>query len=87
MALNQGGVDVDCGSQTPPFYTQHMCDAVAAGAVAQADVDRAVGRYWRAMMRLGMCDTCEPCIRPFDIARCARRSAAPCYLAREVPAL
>jgi beta-glucosidase-like glycosyl hydrolase len=57
-ALNQGGVDVNCGG-SPPYYTRHMCTAVADGTVKQTDVDRAARRYWRTMMRLGMFDEME----------------------------
>jgi hypothetical protein len=38
---------------------RHACGAVAAGAIAQSDIDRAVRRYWRTMMRLGMFDPME----------------------------
>lgn len=58
-ALNQGGVDVDCSAETPPFYTRNMCTAVAGGFVAQSDVDRAARRYWRTLMRLGYFDPME----------------------------
>jgi beta-xylosidase len=57
-ALNQGGVDVNCGG-SPAFYAKHACDAVETGAVKQSDVDRAARRYWRTMMRLGMFDSME----------------------------
>jgi beta-D-xylosidase 4 len=57
-ALNQGGVDVNCGSGAV-YYPTHMCDAVAAGSINMTDVDRAARRYWRTMMRLGMFDPME----------------------------
>eukprot|EP01052_Picozoa_sp_SAG31_P040124 SAG31_NODE_5733_length_2354_cov_1.622616_1_plen_581_part_00 len=57
-ALNQGGVDVNCGSGAG-YYPPHMCDAVAAGTINMTDVDRAARRYWRTMMRLGMFDPPE----------------------------
>jgi hypothetical protein len=57
--MNQGGVDVDCSAESPPYYTRHVCDAVKGGAVQQTDVDRAARRYWRTLMRLGMFDEME----------------------------
>ena len=57
-ALNQGGIDVNCGSGAG-YYGPHMCDAVAAGTINITDVDRAARRYWRTMMRLGMFDPPE----------------------------
>ena len=57
-ALNQGGVDVNCGG-SPAYYAQHMCAAVAHGSVSISDVDRAARRYFRTMMRLGMFDPME----------------------------
>ena len=57
-AMNQGGVDVNCGS-SPPYYTQHVCDALNHGDIASTDLDRAARRYWRTMMRLGMFDPME----------------------------
>jgi beta-glucosidase-like glycosyl hydrolase len=59
MALNQGGVDVNCGGGSPPYYTRHVCAAVAAGAIAAADVDRAARRYFTVVLRLGMLDPME----------------------------
>eukprot|EP01051_Picozoa_sp_SAG22_P007922 SAG22_NODE_576_length_8982_cov_21.167736_5_plen_259_part_00 len=58
-ALNQGGVDVNCGSD-PAFYTQNVCKAVAHGSVNMTDVDRAARRLWKTMMKLGMFDPVEP---------------------------
>ena len=57
-ALNQGGVDVNCGSGAG-YYPPHMCNAVDAGTINMTDVDRAARRYWRVMMRLGMFDPPE----------------------------
>eukprot|EP00040_Diaphanoeca_grandis_P037541 m.245586 g.245586 ORF g.245586 m.245586 type:complete len:1015 (+) comp33837_c3_seq28:144-3188(+) len=58
-ALNQGGVDVNCGDSNPTFYTQYICDAVANGSVTQSDVDRGVRRMWKTMFKLGMFDPME----------------------------
>jgi len=58
-ALNHGGVDVNCGSSSPPFYTRHLCSALANGTVSLQDIDRAARRYWKTMMKLGMFDDME----------------------------
>jgi beta-glucosidase-like glycosyl hydrolase len=59
-ALVQGGVDYNCGQ----FYQEQMYKQLQAGAIGHADVDRAVRRVLRTMMRLGMVDAQEGQIYP-----------------------
>lgn len=66
-ALNQGGIDVNCGSGAG-YYPPHMCNAVTAGTINGTDVDRAARRYWRTMMRLGMFGECGRSEQRADVA-------------------
>jgi beta-glucosidase-like glycosyl hydrolase len=50
--MNQGGVDVNCGN-SPAFYQENLCKAVAHGSISSADLDRATRRLFRTMMKLG----------------------------------
>ena len=54
-ALVVGGVDYNCGS----FYRTQLLKQVQAGFVNQTDVDRAVRRVLKTMMKLGMFDPLE----------------------------
>lgn len=58
-ALVQGGTDADCPVSTNNFYSLYIPDALKAGAVAKADVDKAARRIFRTMMKLGMLDPME----------------------------
>ena len=60
-ALNQGGVDYNCGQ----FYEENLYKQMQAGFVKESDMDRAVGRVLRTMFKLGMFDPIEDQIYPF----------------------
>src|SRR5262249_37297746 len=49
------GCDLECGKA----YTEQIAQAVGRGALAEADVDRALGRVLGARFRLGMFDPPE----------------------------
>lgn len=58
-ALVQGGTDADCPVSSNNFYSLYINDALKAGAIAKADVDRAARRVFRTMFNLGMFDPME----------------------------
>lgn len=60
-ALNQGGVDYNCGQ----FYEQNLFKQMKAGFIKESDLDRAVGRVLTSMFKLGMLDPIQDQIYPF----------------------
>lgn len=42
--LVDGGVDVNCGNQNPPYYQQNIPGAVTSGAISEFDLDTAAER-------------------------------------------
>ena len=58
-ALVQGGTDADCPAGKS-MYASYMMDALADGAIARADIDRAARRVFRTIFRLGMLGTPLP---------------------------
>ena len=48
-ALNQGGIDYNCG----PLYKTQLYNALQMGAVSEADIDRAAGRIYHTQIKLG----------------------------------